>query len=413
MYTLQMLTPEGIRHTSWRSFIAPTSTGALEDYPKEAGFESLAHPSVPESETPPEHAALESYAAELTPTRLRDAYRHMVLTRAFDQAATNLQRQGELGLWASCLGQEAAQVGSALATAPTDMVFPSYREHAVAQVRGLPLTSLLPVFRGTRHGGWDPAAYNFHLYTFVIAAHMPHAVGYATALTLPLLPGVTQPRPDGVVVYTGDGSTSQGDFNEALVFAASAQAPIVTVIQNNQWAISVPTHVQSRVPLAQRAAGFGIPHLRVDGNDVIATYAATRHALEHIHAGRGPFLIEAVTYRRAAHTTSDDPSRYRPRAEEEAWAARDPIDRLARYLSDDDPANFASFQAEVAAAGEQLAMQAREFARANTAGEFAEVFAHVYGAPHAQLEAELAAWRAEVADAPAATTRRPQQEVLR
>ena len=383
MKTLQMMDSSGVRATRWLDSVEPTQPGQVEE-------SSSSAPAAPQ-----ETAALEGFAAELTPDQLRAAYRHMTLARAFDTAATNLQRQGELGLWASCLGQEAAQVGSALAIPEQDMVFPSYREHAVAQVRGLPLTALLPVFRGTRHGGWDPAAHNFHLYTFVIAAHTLHAVGYATALTLPPLPGAIRPRPSGVVVYTGDGSTSQGDFNESLVFAASAGAPVVFVIQNNQWAISVPTRVQSRVPLAQRAAGFGIPHLRVDGNDVIASYAATRLALEHAHAGRGPYLIEAVTYRRGAHTTSDDPTRYRPRTEEEAWAALDPVERLARHLADDDVPGFVAFQAEVGAEAEQLAQQARAFARNNTAGEFAQVFAHVYGAPHGQVQAEQAAWQAE------------------
>lgn len=340
--------------------------------------------------TPDAAAQLAAHAAELTPSDLRDAYRHMVLTRAFDREATSLQRQGELGLWVPSLGQEAAQVGSAMATPATDMVYPSYREHGVAQVRGLDLRDIIPVFRGTRHGGWDPKALGFHLYTFVIGAHTLHAVGHALGLQQDRRRGID--TADAVVVYFGDGATSQGDVNEALVFASSAQAPVLFFLQNNHWAISVPTERQSRFPLANRADGFGIPHLRVDGNDVLAVHAATRFALEHIKAGGGPFFIEAVTYRMGAHTTSDDPTRYRTRAEEDEWRAKDPISRLRTLLEAEgtEPGFFDAVDGEA----RELGASVREFTRANTAGEFPEVFEHVYATPNLQVEHERAAWDA-------------------
>src|SRR5659263_288684 len=195
-----------------------------------------------------------------------------------------------------------------------------------------------------------------------------------------------------VVVYFGDGATSQGDANEALVFASSAEAPVLFFLQNNHWAISVPTERQSRFPLANRADGFGIPHLRVDGNDVVACYAATRYAIDHIAAGHGPFYIEAETYRMGAHTTSDDPTRYRTREEEAHWLARDPIARLRALLEADgvEPEFFAGVEAE----GRELGASVRAFTRANTAGDFTEVFDHVYASPNAQVERERAAWDA-------------------
>jgi len=360
--TLQLLTPAGER-------IAPNP--------------AVAHPATPEQ--------IAAYAAELTLSDLRAAYRNMVRTRAFDREATSLQRQGELGLWVPSLGQEAAQVGSALAIPAADMIYPSYREHGVAEVRGLDLREIIPVFRGTRHGGWDPKAHNFHLYTFVIGAHTLHAVGHAMGLQQDRRRGIVDTA-DAVVVYFGDGATSQGDANEALVFASSAEAPVLFFLQNNHWAISVPTERQSRFPLANRADGFGIPHLRVDGNDVVACYAATRYALDHIAAGHGPFYIEAETYRMGAHTTSDDPTRYRTREEEAHWLARDPIARLRALLEADgvEPEFFAGVEAE----GRELGASVRAFTRANTAGDFTEVFDHVYASPNAQVERERAAWDA-------------------
>ena len=211
----------------------------------------------------------------------------MVLVRRFDNEATSLQRQGELALYAQCLGQEAAQIGSGRALAPQDQVFPSYREHGVAYTRGVDLADVLRLFRGIDHGGWDPTAFGFHLYTLVIGSHTLHATGYAMGLQRDGAVGTGDPaRDSAVVTYFGDGSTSQGDVNEALVFAAVNNAPVVFFCQNNQWAISEPTSKQSRVPLADRGPGFGIPSVRVDGNDVLATYAVTAEALERARSRR-------------------------------------------------------------------------------------------------------------------------------
>ncbi|WP_127130048.1 pyruvate dehydrogenase (acetyl-transferring) E1 component subunit alpha [Georgenia sp. SYP-B2076] len=341
-------------------------------------------------------------AAQLDAEALRAIYRDMVLTRAFDDEATALQRQGELGLWAQSLGQEGAQVGSAHALAGRDFVFPSYREHGVAVVRGLDPNLLLPVFRGVRHGGWDPAAHNFHLYTFVVGAHALHAVGYAMGVQRDGDVGTGDDARDrAVVAYFGDGSTSQGDVNEAMIFAASNNAPVVFFCQNNQWAISVPTTTQSPVPLVHRGAGFGIPSVRVDGNDALACYAVTRAALERARSGGGPTFIEAVTYRMGAHTTSDDPTRYRAGAEEESWRAKDPITRLRRYLEDErlaDEAFFAALDDEAATRRDGT----RAFCRALTGGPHTEMFDHVYTAAHPLVEEEraaLAAYEAGFADA--------------
>jgi len=259
--------------------------------------------------------------------------RMMVLSRRLDAEATALQRKGQLGLWPPMLGQEAAQVGSAAAVRGHDEVIPSYREHGVALCLGIAPLDLLKTFRGTAMVDWDSRGHHFHLYSFVIGTQSLHAVGYAMGMQRDGLIGNADPKDNGAaLVYFGDGATSQGDVNEALVFAASYQAPVVFFVQNNQWAISEPISLQSRIPLYKRAVGFGIPSVRVDGNDVLAVQAVTAWALERARAGGGPTLIEAFTYRMGAHTTSDDPTKYRRREEEESWRARDPIARVRAYL---------------------------------------------------------------------------------
>ncbi|HLS49540.1 MAG TPA: pyruvate dehydrogenase (acetyl-transferring) E1 component subunit alpha [Actinomycetaceae bacterium] len=335
-----------------------------------------------------DHDVYGTWAARLSDEQLRQLYRQMVLTRAFDTQAVALQRQGELGLWPPSLGQEAAQVGSAAAMHPRDFVFPSYREHGVALARGMDVRQLLRVFRGVEHGGWDPAEANFHLYTFVIGSHTLHACGYAMGVQRDGDVGTGDAERDrAVVAYFGDGATSQGDVHEAMVFAAVNNAPVVFFCQNNQWAISVPSTSQSTVPLARRGQGMGIPSVRVDGNDPLACYAATAEALERARSGGGPTFIEAFTYRMGAHTTTDDPTRYRTSAEEEYWRERDPIGRMRAYLEDDGRAS-AEFFAEVEAEAEELAASAREYCRGIEVPASASMFDHVYGAAHAQLEAE-------------------------
>ncbi|GAA3387095.1 thiamine pyrophosphate-dependent dehydrogenase E1 component subunit alpha [Cryptosporangium minutisporangium] len=288
----------------------------------------------------------------VTPDELRGIYREMVATRRVDAEATALQRQGELGLWAPSLGQEAAQVASVRAFAAGDMLFPSYREHGVALARGVQPAELLAVFRGASHGGWNPFARRLNTYTIVLAAQLLHAVGYAM--------GVQRDGAEEVVgVYFGDGSTSQGDASEAMNWAGVVDAPVVFCCQNNQYAISVPVARQSPVPLYRRADGFGFPGIRVDGNDVLAVLAVTRWAVERARAGEGPTLIESFTYRMGPHTTSDDPRRYRDAEEVERWRTLDPIERLQRYLDAERLADE-SFYAQAEADATELAAAVRE-----------------------------------------------------
>jgi pyruvate dehydrogenase E1 component alpha subunit len=240
---------------------------------------------------------------------IKGMYRDMVLVRRVDTEAIALQRHGELGLWASLLGQEAAQIGSGRALSARDMAFPSYREHGVAWTRGLDPMRLLELFRGVTNGSWDPEEHKFHLYTIVIGDQTLHATGYAM--------GIQRDGADdeAVIVYFGDGATSQGDVSEAFAWSSVFHAPVVFFCQNNQWAISAPQERQSPVPLYRRASGFGFPGIRVDGNDVLACYAVTKKALAAAREGQGPTLIEAFTYRMGAHTTTDDPTRYRMASE--------------------------------------------------------------------------------------------------
>ncbi|WUH92126.1 pyruvate dehydrogenase (acetyl-transferring) E1 component subunit alpha [Streptomyces sp. NBC_00433] len=326
------------------------------------------------------------YAIDLTPEELRGLYRDMVLTRRFDAEAITLQRQGELGLWASLLGQEAAQIGSGRATRPDDYVFPTYREHGVAWTRDVDPLNLLGMFRGVNHGGWDPNENNFQLYTIVIGSQTLHATGYAM--------GVAKDGADAAVIaYFGDGASSQGDVAESFTFAAVYNAPVVFFCQNNQWAISEPTEKQSRVPIYQRAAGYGFPGVRVDGNDVLAVLAVTRAALEHARSGQGPMLVEAFTYRMGAHTTTDDPTRYRRDEEREEWASKDPIARLKTYLEREGFADEA-FYAGIDAESDALAKRVREGVRNMPNPGTMAIFDNVYADGSALVDEE----RAQFAD---------------
>ncbi|ARZ69139.1 pyruvate dehydrogenase [Streptomyces albireticuli] len=333
------------------------------------------------------------YSIDLTADELRGLYRDMVLTRRFDAEATTLQRQGELGLWASLLGQEAAQIGSGRATRADDYVFPTYREHGVAWCRGVDPTNLLGMFRGVNHGGWDPNENNFHLYTIVIGSQALHATGYAM--------GVAKDGADSAVIaYFGDGASSQGDVAEAFTFSAVYNAPVVFFCQNNQWAISEPTERQTRVPLYQRAQGYGFPGVRVDGNDVLAVLAVTKAALERARTGQGPMLIEAFTYRMGAHTTSDDPTKYRRDEERELWEAKDPILRLRTYLDREglaDEAFFAALETEADA----LAKRVRDAVRTMPDPDNMAIFENIYADGHALVDeerAQFAAYQASFAE---------------
>jgi 2-oxoisovalerate dehydrogenase E1 component alpha subunit len=316
------------------------------------------------------------YHVDLTPEELRGLYRDLVLVRRIDTEATALQRQGELGIWASLLGQEAAQVGSGRAMQPDDFAFPTYREHGVAWCRGVDPLWLLGLFRGVNLGGWDPKAHNFNLYTIVIGSQTLHATGYAMGIQRD--GGDSNGNyPGAAIAYFGDGASSQGDVNEAFVWASVYNAPVVFFCQNNQWAISEPIEKQTRIPLYQRARGFGFPGVRVDGNDVIACLAVTRAALARAREGSGPTLIEAYTYRMGAHTTSDDPTRYRLADELESWKLKDPIERLKAYLVRTGLAEQAFF-ADLDDEAEKLAQHVREGCRSLPDPEPISIFENVY-----------------------------------
>ncbi|MDX3797207.1 pyruvate dehydrogenase (acetyl-transferring) E1 component subunit alpha [Streptomyces sp. AK04-3B] len=332
------------------------------------------------------NAEFNQYVAGVTAEDLRGLYRDMVLTRRFDAEATSLQRQGELGLWASLLGQEAAQIGSGRALRDDDYVFPTYREHGVAWCRGVDPTNLLGMFRGVNNGGWDPNGNNFHLYTIVIGSQTLHATGYAM--------GVAMDGADSAVIaYFGDGASSQGDVAESFTFSAVYNAPVVFFCQNNQWAISEPTEKQTRVPLYQRAQGYGFPGVRVDGNDVLACLAVTRWALERARNGEGPTLVEAYTYRMGAHTTSDDPTKYRADEERESWEAKDPILRLRRHLEASNHTDEGFF-AELEAESEALGRRVREAVRAMPDPDHFAIFENVYADGHALVDEERAQFAA-------------------
>jgi len=329
---------------------------------------------------------LDPWVADVGADVLRGLYRDMAIVRRMDAEGVALQRQGHLGLWAPAQGQEAIQVGTARACRPDDFLFPSYRELGVTIVRGGTPADLVLSWRGEVHSTYDP--YELHLATpqIIIGAQSLHAVGYAMGI-----------QRDGggqvAVAYFGDGATSQGDVNEAMVFASSFGAPVVFVCSNNHWAISEPVTVQSRFPIAGRAQGFGIPSLRVDGNDVLACTAAMRWALDHARRGEGPVFLEAVTYRMGPHTTSDDPTRYRNAEELEKWRARDPLTRLEAYLRntgdiDDD------ILADIAREADVLTGRMREAALTAVTRPAIEVLDDVYAEPHSGIDRQRARFSA-------------------
>ena len=342
-------------------------------------------------------AMFSEYAERLDAEKLRGFYADMAAIRRFDQEATALQRQGQLALWVPLTGQEAAQIGSGRASQPQDYIFPTYREHGVALTRNVDLAELLRQFRGISNGGWNPKDTNFHLYTLVLAAQTPHAVGYAMGIQRDQRlaeangmaeSGAAEPKA-AVMVYFGDGASSEGDVHESMVFASSYKAPVVFFCQNNHWAISVPTAVQTRIPLSNRAKGYGFPGIRVDGNDVIAVHAVTEWALEHARQGNGPVLIEAFTYRVGAHTTADDPTKYRASSEEAMWRAKDPLERLEKYLRSEDMADDAFFK-QVAADGDELAAYIRKSTYDSETPDIRTAFAKTYVEAHPLVAEELA-----------------------
>jgi pyruvate dehydrogenase E1 component alpha subunit len=270
----------------------------------------------------------EELLPELAEDDLRALLRAMLLSRRFDERRLKLQRQGRIGTFAPAIGQEAAQLGAAHAMDDDDWLVPSYRETAMLLWRGTPMWGLLLYDGGYNEGSEPPEDHRNLTIAVPVGSQIPHAVGLAHA---------ARHRGTGEAVLTGfgDGATSEGDFHEGANWAAVHGCPVVLLCQNNQYAITTPVELQtgSRT-IAQKAAAYGIPGVRVDGNDLFAVYVATREALERARGGDGPTLIEAVTYRLSVHTTADDPSAYRDDEEVERWQEKDPIERLQRYLVD-------------------------------------------------------------------------------
>ncbi len=343
---------------------------------------------------------VEGYPLDLKDSDFRDLYRYMVLARRVDKQAINLQRQGQLGVYASLLGQEAAQVGSAYALDDQDWVFPSYREMGAALVRGVDPGSILHLFRGTWLSDHDVHKTHFGLLSIPIGTQTLHATGFAM--------GAKFDGKDLVVMsYFGDGATSEGDPHEAMNFAAVFDAPCVFFVQNNQYAISVPLSKQTKAPtIAHKAVGYGMPGFRCDGNDVLATYAVAKQAVDRARAGQGPSLIEAVTYRMEAHTTADDPTRYRTPEELAQWKARDPIARFETFLEQEGLIDGA-FRGEIEEEAKGYAARMRSEIYDAPHGDPLELFEHVYVEPPAsyadqreRLRRELAAGDGDGAGAP-------------
>lgn len=253
-------------------------------------------------------------------------YRALKRARFFDERAVILHRQGKLGVYPPCYGQEAAQVGTALALEKSDWLVPSYRENAAALVHGLSMAQLILYWRAHPAGWRFPNELRVLPFYIPIATQLPQAVGVAMA-------GRYQAENWVAATYIGDGGTSEGDFHEALNFAAVYTAPVVFTVQNNGWAISVPTSKQMKNQrIADRAAGYGMPGIVVDGNDLVAVWAVAKEAVARARDGDGPTLIEALTYRVAPHTTSDDPGRYRDELDSETWRKKDPVMRMRNLL---------------------------------------------------------------------------------
>ena len=318
------------------------------------------------------------------PAILLELYRGMVLGRRFDRQATTLTRQGRLAVYPSSRGQDGCQVGAVLALREQDWLFPTYRDTVAIVTRGVDVAEALSLLRGDWHCGYDPYQYRVAPQCTPLATNTLHAVGLAHAARL-------KQQDQVALVLLGDGATSEGDTHEALNFAAVWRAPVVFLVQNNGYAISVPLAKQTAAPtLAAKGIGYGIPSLLIDGNDAAAVYSAVHACIDRAAAGQGPALIEAITYRIEAHTNADDSARYRADSEVQAWLARDPITRLEAYLTtagllDERTAGQAAAQAE------RFAEDLRDRMNSEVRVDPADLFAHVYTRPTAALEQQQAA----------------------
>jgi pyruvate dehydrogenase E1 component alpha subunit len=319
---------------------------------------------------------------KIAPDDLKRLYRAMVLGRRLDERMLKLQRQGRIGTFAPIKGQEASQIGTVFTLESRDWMVPSFRETAAMLWRGWPIERLLAFYAGRLEGGRPGPEQRDLPVTIPVATQLPHAVGIAY--------GIQYRGEDSVVmVYFGDGATSEGDFHEAANFAGVWHGPVVFVCQNNQWAISVPLKKQTNSrTIAQKATAYGFPGIQVDGNDVLAVYAASREAVDRARAGDGPTLIECVTYRLGMHTTADDPTKYRSEEEVKAWEQKDPLTRFRVYLEKRklfDPSVDEQVDEEIARGVERF--------EAMPPADPLEMFDHAY----AELPPHVAAERAELA----------------
>jgi pyruvate dehydrogenase E1 component alpha subunit len=319
-------------------------------------------------------------AANVSNDDLAGLYRLMAIIQRLDREALNLQRQGELGAWGPLAGHEAVQVGAAMAMEPTDWIFPYYRSFAMAVCRGISPASMLTAFRGLRHGTWDPYQYRFAPFIIPVGTQVPHAVGFALGCKL-------DKEETAVLVNFGEGATSTGDWHEAMNFAGVFRLPLVFFCENNQWAISVPMRQQVAGRIVDRAAGYGFPGVRIDGTDVLTVYTVVRAAARRARQGGGPYLIEALTYRTLAHTTADDPTRYREESEVLPWLEKDPVARAAERLRARDAFDTA-FSDSVAAEAERRALEVREQLLAAEVPHPAQLFDLVFANPPTALMEE-------------------------
>jgi pyruvate dehydrogenase E1 component alpha subunit len=330
---------------------------------------------------------------------LKRLYRAMLLGRRLDERMVRLQRQGRIGTFAPIKGQEASQLGSVCTLRPTDWMVPSFRETAAMIWRGWPIEKLLMFFAGYVEGGQPGPDQRDLPITIPVATQLPHAVGLAYA---------AQYRGDDavVMVFFGDGATSEGDFHEALNFAGVWHVPVVFVCQNNQWAISVPLKKQTHSrTIAQKALAYGFPGVQVDGNDVLAVYAASKEAVERAREGEGPTLIECVTYRLGVHTTADDPTKYRTNEEVAQWERKDPLTRFAAYLQKKhllEEGLEAQVDAEIAEAIARF--------ESTPPADLLAIFDHVYAERPPHLEAQRDELRERLNKAPDGAERRADDE---
>ncbi|WP_438872818.1 thiamine pyrophosphate-dependent enzyme [Paractinoplanes hotanensis] len=307
---------------------------------------------------------------------LRRALASLITARRLNDQAYALVRQGRLAVYPSSHGQEACQIAAAQVLDEGDWLFPTYRDTVAAVERGVDPVEALSLLKGDWHCGWDPYEHRVAPHATPLATQLPHAVGVAHAARL-------RGEPTVVMALCGDGGTSEGDFHEALNFAAVLRAPVVFLIQNNEYAISVPLARQTAAPsLAHKGVGYGIPGERVDGNDVAALLSVLGEAVARARAGGGPQLVEAHTYRMQAHTNADDATRYRASADVEAWVGRDPVTRLSAYLQIDE--------SDFRARAERVAEHLRDGLNRDIEPDPDQLFAHVYDRPTTQLREQAA-----------------------